>query len=178
MATIVVGGSGKGVGKTALVCGLIAALPEFAWTAVKVTSHEYGKLEPVWEETEAGPATDTARFLVAGARRAFLITATEAELPQRLADLTAKLDAGAHLIFESNRILQHLVPDLYLAVAGAANEAFKTSYREAAHHTSARVVPGACDVVVDGAIPLFQLAALESVSTEMQRWVRGRLTHA
>ena len=32
MAIIVVGGSGRGAGKTALVCGLIRALPEIRWT--------------------------------------------------------------------------------------------------------------------------------------------------
>ena len=39
MAIIVVGGSNRGVGKTALVCGLIAALPEYRWAAVKISSH-------------------------------------------------------------------------------------------------------------------------------------------
>jgi molybdopterin-guanine dinucleotide biosynthesis protein len=39
MAIIVVGGSNRGVGKTALVCGLIAALPEYRWAAVKIASH-------------------------------------------------------------------------------------------------------------------------------------------
>jgi len=41
MAIIVVGGSNRGVGKTALVCGLVAALPEYRWTAVKITTHEH-----------------------------------------------------------------------------------------------------------------------------------------
>jgi hypothetical protein len=41
MAIIVVGGSNRGVGKTALVCGLVAALPEYRWAAVKITSHEH-----------------------------------------------------------------------------------------------------------------------------------------
>jgi hypothetical protein len=41
MAIIVVGGSNRGVGKTALVCGLIAALPEYRWNAVKITTHEH-----------------------------------------------------------------------------------------------------------------------------------------
>jgi hypothetical protein len=41
MAIIVVGGSNRGVGKTALVCGLIAALPEYRWSAVKITTHDH-----------------------------------------------------------------------------------------------------------------------------------------
>src|SRR5208282_1655489 len=76
MAIIVVGGSSRGVGKTALVCGLIAALPEFRWTAVKITTHDYGKPKPIWEETRAGQETDSARYLAAGAERAFLATAS------------------------------------------------------------------------------------------------------
>ena len=51
MAIIVVGGSNRGAGKTALVCGLIAALPEFHWIAVKVTDHDHGQPSPIWEET-------------------------------------------------------------------------------------------------------------------------------
>ena len=39
MAIIVVGGSNRGVGKTALVCGLIRAFRQYRWAAVKITSH-------------------------------------------------------------------------------------------------------------------------------------------
>ena len=42
MAVIIVGGSGRNVGKTTLVCSLIAALPEYRWTAVKISAHEHG----------------------------------------------------------------------------------------------------------------------------------------
>ena len=62
MAILVVGGSHRGVGKTALVCGLIAALPEHRWTAVKITSDDHGQFAPVWEDTEPGQGTDTARY--------------------------------------------------------------------------------------------------------------------
>ena len=41
MAIIVVGGSNRGVGKTTMVCGLIAALPEYRWNAVKITTHNH-----------------------------------------------------------------------------------------------------------------------------------------
>jgi hypothetical protein len=84
MATIVVGGSNRGVGKTALVCGLIAALPEFRWTAIKITSHDHGQPKPVWEETRPGQGTDTARYLAAGAERALLLTPSPEPLVWRL----------------------------------------------------------------------------------------------
>lgn len=175
MPIIVVGGSRKSVGKTTLVCGLIAALPEFAWTAVKITSHTHGKPEPVWEETEAGTGTDTASYLGAGARRSFLVTAGDADLPLRLGELQAKLEAEAHLIFESNRILPHVEPDLCLAVVGAQESEEKVSFREVAHRMTARVVLGERDGVLAGATPLFQLAALDRISAEMQLWIRERL---
>ena len=68
MAIIVVGGSNRGVGKTALVCGLIAALPEYRWAAVKISSHvhtqaaspdtdERGSGEPGPGELAEGAAT-------------------------------------------------------------------------------------------------------------------------
>ena len=45
MAMIVVGGGGRGAGKTALMCGLMRALPEIPWTAMKITTHEHGKAD-------------------------------------------------------------------------------------------------------------------------------------
>jgi len=175
MAMIVVSGGGKDVGKTSLVCGLIAALPEFAWAAVKITNHAHGKAEPVWEETTPGAETDTARYLAAGARRAFLITAEEVELPQRIEELQARLEVGAHLIFESNRVLRHVRPDVILTVEGALDDAHKPSFREAAHQTTARVAASKRNATVAGATPLFQLAALERISTGMRRWLREQL---
>jgi hypothetical protein len=37
MATVVIGGQASGVGKTGLICALMAAMPERRWTAIKVT---------------------------------------------------------------------------------------------------------------------------------------------
>src|ERR1700685_2862427 len=54
MAIIVVGGNGRGVGKTALVCGVIAALPELEWIAVKITADTHVGLPPVYEELASG----------------------------------------------------------------------------------------------------------------------------
>src|ERR1700678_2626146 len=50
MAIIVVGGSNRGVGKRALVCGVMAALPEYRWAAVKISSH----LHPRASSPDAG----------------------------------------------------------------------------------------------------------------------------
>src|SRR6476620_12356439 len=42
MALIVIGGHSRSVGKTSVVAGLIAALPEFQWTAFKITQYGHG----------------------------------------------------------------------------------------------------------------------------------------
>ena len=123
MAILVVGGSGRGVGKTALVCGLIAALPEFRWTGVKITTDDHGMGEPIWDETDPGQGSDTARYLSAGAVRALLVTAPMSDFSNLLFELWAKLGPGTNVIFESNRILEHIKPELCLVVVGGADEA-------------------------------------------------------
>ena len=42
MAIIVIGGHSRSVGKTSVVAGLIAALPEYNWTAFKITQYGHG----------------------------------------------------------------------------------------------------------------------------------------
>ena len=42
MAIVVVGGHSRNVGKTSVVAGLIAGLPEFHWTAFKITQYGHG----------------------------------------------------------------------------------------------------------------------------------------
>src|SRR5208282_5705850 len=189
MAIVVEGGSGRNVGKTSLVCGLIAALPELAWTAVKVTSHVHDEREAVWEEKGAGQGTDTGRYLAAGARRAFLLTAPEAfssgktEVADVLDRFWQNLGRGTNLIFESNRILNYLRPDLCLLVLGAPDRAHhKSSFARAVASGDAMVARADVDAVVGDASgrdehsrPIFHLVDLERISSEMLEWMRGRL---
>ena len=186
MATIVVGGSGRGVGKTALVCGLIAALPELAFAAVKITTHEHGYGGPILEETPTGRQmeSDTARYLAAGARRALLVSASEDDIAERVGELRAMLGDGANVIFESNRIVDYLEPDLCLGVLQAGELAegsrlsIKASFRKVLSRADALVARGNVDLVEAepaAAKPLFRLADLERISPEMVDWVRSAL---
>ncbi|HEY6489604.1 MAG: hypothetical protein WCC26_00450 [Terracidiphilus sp.] len=177
MPVMVVGGSSRGVGKTTLVCGLLAALPEFHWTAVKITSHAHGETAaPVWEEMIPGLKTDTARYLAAGARRAFLITAADAELSGLARELLTEIGPGANLIFESNRILDCAVPDLCLAVEGPFEP--KPSFLRIAHRIDAMVMHAECDRMIEGAKPRFELADLGQIPAAMQRWLQARLVRS
>lgn len=185
MAIVVVGGSGRGVGKTALVCGLIAAVDELRWTAVKISTHDHGKAEPVWEETSAGTETDTARYLTAGAERALLFTTPTrdglqgADFPLLLKELWRMAGSGANVIFESNSMVEYLKPDLCLAVDGGPEHGtWKSSFSLVRERADAIVTRGGADrarMREDGAKPAFELALLEHLSEEMLAWVRRKL---
>ena len=181
MAIVVVGGTGKGVGKTSLICGLIAALPERSWIAAKISSHVHGAFSPVREETEAGQETDTARYLAAGARRAFLLTAPDGiDLQHALDRLWAECEAGGNFIFESNQILDYVRPELCLMVRGDTEP--KPSFSHAVRLTDAMVSRADTDDVLSEnlagegrPVPVFHLASFEQISPAMRDWVWERL---
>jgi molybdopterin-guanine dinucleotide biosynthesis protein len=181
MAIVVVGGSSRGVGKTALVCGIIAALPEFRWTAVKITTHAHGQPAAIWEERVAGQGTDGARTLAAGAERAFLVTAEADELAGTARALLQTLradDPAVQVIFESNRIVEHVRPDVCLAVAADAEKERKPSFALIEHQKDAVIARASQDSARSGAVPVFHLAAFEKISAEMRAWLRERLQAA
>lgn len=176
MAIIVVGGGGRGAGKTALVCGLIRALPEFAWTAVKITSHGHGRAEPVFEETCAGQGTDTARYLAAGARRALLVTAGEDALASIVHQILRECPPPGSVIFESNSVLQHLRPDLCLAAASTLEGERKPSFEIVERRMDALVELAGHDHIVTSEKIAFHLVSFERISPPMLAWLRERLT--
>jgi hypothetical protein len=158
MAIIVVGGSSRGSGKTSLVCGLISALKEFSWNAVKITTLEpapgsHSTLRPIpqqapdsstvhsqdnwlWEETRAGEENDTERYLAAGAARSFLaIPSTTGDPPTpRLGDLLNELwphfGRGSSFIFESNSVVHHVHPNVCLMIHSTSKRALRLPDRE------------------------------------------------
>ena len=78
MKMIMVGGHTRNIGKTSVIEGIIRALPEMNWTAVKVTQFGHGVCSingeacdcavtehrfSISEERKEDSGTDTARFL-------------------------------------------------------------------------------------------------------------------
>ncbi len=102
MAVLVISGSGRGSGKTAVGCALVRALPELQWMAVKATSHEHAAVAGLWEETDRASTKDTGRYLAAGAARSFLVAGAQECLAQWVSP-AHRGDAGGMLV-ESNRV--------------------------------------------------------------------------
>ena len=175
MAIVVVGGGGPGVGKTALICGLIRALPELQWTAIKITSQLRDKPSPVWQETVASQETDTGRYLDAGARRSLLVTAGDAELSAVVEQVLKEHSSEQAIIFESNRVLCHLRPDLCLAAATTPHGNYEPSFELVERQMDAFVEVGGHDHVIGGERMCFHLRSLERVSPPMCAWLRERL---
>jgi hypothetical protein len=79
MPLIVIGGHSRGVGKTSVVAGLITALPEYNWMAVKISQHGHGAHAAedhnwaISEEQDRLGNSDTSRFLAAGASHAWWV---------------------------------------------------------------------------------------------------------
>ena len=145
MAIIVIGGHSRSVGKTSVAAGLIAALPEFNWTAFKITQYGHGVCSrdgkpcqcatddhswAVSEETDRSGDSDSSRFLAAGAARAWWVRTEQGRLAEAMPTIRRKLQDGVNGILESNSILKFLRPDLYLTVLDPATPDFKKSARE------------------------------------------------
>ena len=166
---IVVGGHTRSIGKTQLVCDVIAAFPAANWIAGKITQYGHGVCAQNGEncdcapdehicaiewETRADTGTDSARFLAAGAKRAFWLRTKQGFLAEGMPilreTLAATLDAEgsepATVIVESNSLMQFVKPSLYLAVVDPQREDFKESARAALDRADALVLRGALGV--------------------------------
>ena len=144
MALVVVGGHTRNIGKTSVVAGLIAAMPEMQWTAFKITQFGHGMCsangEPcdcetaehtvaVSEERDGGTGTDSARYLAAGAVRSLWVRTRQGDLAEAMPRIRKELERAENAILESNSILRFLRPDLYLSVLEPGVEDFKESAR-------------------------------------------------
>src|ERR1022692_841974 len=145
MALIVIGGHSRSVGKTSVVAGLIAALPEFHWTAIKITQYGHGICSAngelcdcatddhswaVTEERDRSGDSDTSRFLVCGAIRALWVRTRQGMLAEAMPRVRQELAAAENAVVESNSVMRFLRPDLYLTVLDPATADFKSSAQE------------------------------------------------
>jgi hypothetical protein len=142
MPTLVIGGHTRSVGKTSVVAGIIAALPTFHWTALKITQYGHGVCSAngeacdcvtadhslaVSEEKDRSGDSDTSRFLVAGADHSWWVRTQQGHLAEAMPRVRKILANAQNAIIESNSILRFLKPDLYLTVLDPKTADFKAS---------------------------------------------------
>ncbi|MFY9659635.1 MAG: hypothetical protein WAJ97_03375 [Terriglobales bacterium] len=142
MPVLVIGGHTRSVGKTSVVAGLIAALPGYHWTAMKITQYGHGVCSAngeacdcatadhsfaVSEEKDRSGDSDTSRFLVAGADHSWWVRTQQGHLAEAMPRIRKILATTQNAIIESNSILRFIKPDLYLTVLDPQTEDFKTS---------------------------------------------------
>jgi hypothetical protein len=156
MAILVVGGHSRNIGKTSVVAGLIAAMPEMRWTAFKVTQFGHGVCsangEPcdcetgdhtvaVSEERDGSSGTDSGRYLAAGAVRSFWVRTRQGQLAEAMPRIRKELERAENAVIESNSILRFLRPNVYLSVLDPAVADFKDSARRYLDRADAVLVP-------------------------------------
>lgn len=199
MAIVVVGGHSRSVGKTSVVAGLISALREYDWTAVKITQYGHGVCSAngapcdcatddhswaISEEKDRTHDSDTARFLAAGAARAFWVRTEQGRLAEALPALRRRLENSRNVVLESNSVLKFIRPDLYLTVLDPGTEDFKNSAREFLDRASAVILHDSktgnaawqkVSLKPVAERPVFRITPPPYVTPEIVEFVRGSL---
>ncbi len=139
MTTIVVGGHARKVGKTSVVAGLITALSEYQWVALKVSTHGHSKSSSVedfviQEEKNSSQASDSSRFLAAGARRSFWVQMQSHAMESALPQLRQILQSSPFVIIEGNNVLRHVSADIHILVVNCNVAEIKESARRLLQH--------------------------------------------
>ncbi len=195
---VIVGGHSRNVGKTSVVAGLISALPEFRWTALKITQYGHGICSAdgspcdcasddhswaVTEERDRSGESDTSRFLVAGAERVYWVRTRQGMLAEAMPRVREVTASAENVICESNSLMKFIRPVLYLTILDLANPDFKDSAREFLDRADAVIVQNAEAAPKWQGVSLkpvagkatFQIAPPGYVTPEIIAFVRSRL---
>jgi len=201
MPTLVIGGHTRSVGKTSVVAGLISALPEFHWTAMKITQYGHGicsahgqacdcaTADHAWavsEEKNRDGKSDTSRFLVAGAAHAWWVRTEQGRLAEAMPRVRQILAASENAIIESNSILRFIKPDLYLTVLDPQTADFKASAQIFLDRADAVLLhaAGSDEDPIWNRVslkpvahhPIFTITPQQYVTSEIVKFVRNHLT--
>lgn len=145
MKMVMVGGHTRNIGKTSVIEGIIRAMPELSWTAVKITQFGHGVCSVNGEPCDCAVTehqfsisierlkdhdTDTARFLAAGARRSLWVRTRQGELFSALAQLKSEIEKDEFVIVESNSLRRFIEPAVYLQVIDPTKPDFKPSSQQ------------------------------------------------
>ena len=201
MPILVIGGHTRSIGKTSVVAGLIAALPHYHWTALKITQYGHGVCSAngqpcdcatadhswaVSEEKDRSGESDTSRFLVAGADHSWWVRTEQGRLAEAMPRVRKILASTQNVIIESNSILRFVKPDLYLTVLDPATADFKASAQTYLDRANAVLVhsvdnsqgPAWESISLKPVInrPMFAIQPPNYVTPDVVEFVRNRLS--
>jgi len=179
MNVVVIGGQASGVGKTSVICGLIAAMPERRWTAIKITQCNHGTMQcsrdsnskecdcelhgasiAISVEHDRTASSDSSRYLAAGAVRSLWMRTLPGHLGEALPRLEEEIAGAENVVIESNSVLEFLSPDIYALIVSPRVADVKASAR--------RCIPRANVVLVEE----------PSAGNAAQLWVEEQLGEA
>jgi hypothetical protein len=196
---IVIGGHSRNVGKTSLVAGLISALPELRFTALKITQYGHGICSAdgtpcdcasddhswaVTEERDRSGESDTSRFVVAGAEKVYWVRTRQGMLAEAMPRIRQVIAAAENVIVESNSLMKFLRPDVYLTILDFSNPDFKDSAREFLDRADGVILQNAnlgsaawqgVSLKPVARRPVFRIQPPEYVTAEIVDFVRTRL---
>lgn len=188
---LVIGGQCANVGKTGVMTHLLDSLRELDWTAVKVglQSHDMPWFTDapsfLREERIPQSRTDAGRYLAAGARHAFTLHTNGRQLEAGLPLIAGLAAKSSNLMLESNSIVPHLQPDLYLSVIDFGQPEWRESALDMLDRVDAFVVVETEHLVPDwgsvplerfGGRPMFRVSPLCYGCRALTEFVRSRLT--
>ena len=145
---LLISGTGQNSGKTTLACRLIAEFSkQFPVTAIKISPHlheptprlpEIASYEgfAIYEEIQYNTGKDSSRFLNAGAKRVYYITAQRDRQYITIETLLEKIPAGTPIICEAGGLHQYYKPALHIVTLSKN----KPPQKE---------IPGSADVMVE-----------------------------
>ncbi|TAM81399.1 MAG: hypothetical protein EPN47_11590 [Acidobacteria bacterium] len=199
MTSVIIGGHSRNIGKTSVMAELVRRVRPPDWAAVKITQYGHGicsldgescSCDPgehgfvLTEERERKGRGDTRRFLQAGAHRALWLRVRQGQLHRAIPALLRALRREEWVMIESNSILGHIDPALYLFVLDPLQNDFKVSAHRYLERADALVTIGTAphsspwpsiDAALLSSKPAFKLARPDEVSDDLVRFVRQRL---
>jgi hypothetical protein len=201
MAIVVIGGHTRNIGKTSVMCRLLAAFPENRWTAIKITQFGHGicsangescecEIEDhpvaISEERNSNSGTDSSRYLGAGAARSVWVRTRQGQLAEAMPRIRREIAAATNVVIESNSVLRFLRPDLYLAVLDTSIADFKPTALRYLDRADAILLPGGDSTrpvwtgvspqIIAG-IPAFKIPKSTYWSAEVEQFVRAHLSN-
>ncbi len=141
---LMIGGSGRNVGKTTLICALIRKYASsYPIIGLKVTSirpgeddthgnHEVPLSEnfKILEETGENSNKDTSRMLIAGAKKVYFVQSTDEQLQEAISAFFEKTYRNSIIICETRNLRRIIKPGIFVLITDPAHENFKVNSAE------------------------------------------------